>query len=353
MKLEKASNFYLLIVTILCSSIIYGCFQKRTGKLPENDPNTEPQNIEVTEKPTVTSWHRERVTNIRSETIEQLVENIANIDDYHFAISSFSRGYFPGEMSSETGLVINLFRVRRLFEEGQRNPEQVIPVLQQAYQEIHETWPDAKEEQKQKALKLKRIVEENGDYSSVFLTEPDLYMKNRTCAVAMTYLLAELQDHDSLSILLEGYKKHRNWIEEYGEGLKAAPVPTPMTLYAIHRLAVTLPENKMDSQTLAARSAYLEWADKYVPEPEIRKVTTWNADYDESDPYRHIVDPKGTVLTGQPSILMAKYPYKLKDGTFFFNGGDEDEQQKEKEWAELLIPFIEAAIKQNPQELNQ
>ena len=46
-----------------------------------------------------------------------------------------------------------------------------------------------------------------------------------------------------------------------------------MTLYAIHRLAVTLPENKMDSQTLAARKAYLEWADKYVSEPEMIKVT--------------------------------------------------------------------------------
>jgi hypothetical protein len=45
---------------------------------------------------------------------------------------------------------------------------------------------------------------------------------------------------------------------------------------------------------------------------------------------------------------MAKYPYKLKDGTFFFDGSDENEQQKEKEWADLLIPFVEAAIKTNP-----
>jgi hypothetical protein len=298
MRLGKASDFNILIVTILYSTIIYGCFQKRAGKLSENDSNTEPQKIGVKEKPTVTSWHRERVTNIRNETIEQLVENIANFDDYHFAISSDGHGYFPGEMYSETYFVIGLFRVRKLFEEGLNNPEKVVPILQQAYQKIHETWLDSKEEQRQRMLELKRIVKSNGDIFSTALYEPDLYLKNTTGAVAMTYLLAELQDHGSLAILLEGYKKHRTWIEEYGEGKKVAPVPTPMTLYAIHRLAVTLTENKMDSKTLAARNAYLEWADKYVPEPEIRKVTAWNADYDESDAYRRIVDPKGKVLEG-------------------------------------------------------
>ena len=320
--------FYLLSIV--------GCFG--TEEQSSND-------VKETGEISVHKWHTERVNNIRSESIEQLVENIANFDDLHFATSSFSRGYFPGEMSSETGLVINLFRVRRLFEEGQIHPEQVIPILQQAYQNIHETWPDAKEEDRQRSLKYIKIAKENGDIRSVFLTEPDLYMKNTTCAVATTYLLAELQDHNSLSILLEGYKKHRNWVKEYGEGLMGSPVPTPMTLYAIHRLAVTLPENKMDSKTLAARSTYLEWADKNVPEPEIRKVTAWNSDCDESDPFRRIADPKGKSLAGQPSILLPKYPYKLKDGTAFFDGSQYDEQQKEKEWAEVLIPFVEAAIK--------
>lgn len=164
----------------------------------------------------------------------------------------------------------------------------------------------------------------------------------------MTYLLGELNNHNSLKFILEGYKKQRNWIEEYGVGKMATPVPTPMTLYAMHRLAVTLPENKMDLQALAVRNAYLEWANRYVPEPEFIKVTAWNADYDESDPYRRIVDPEGIVLTGQPSIHMPRYPCRLKDGTYFFNGSMEEEKQKEKEWVDLLIPFIEAVIRQNP-----
>ena len=333
----------LKIKRSICIAIATFCLLITTICFGEEETNST--DIKAKERVPIHPWHTLRVNNIRSESIEQLVENIANFDDYHFAISSNSNGYLPGAMDSETGFVINLLRVRRLFEEGQRNPKQVIPILKQTYQNIHETWLDAKEEERTRMVELKRIVKENGDYTSLALTEPDLYIKNRTCALSMTYLLAELQDHDSLQILLEGYKKHRNWIEEYGEGLKAAPVPTPMTLYAIHRLAVTLPGNKMDSKTLAARSAYLEWAKKYVPEPEIRKVTAWNADYDESDPYRLMVDPEEKVLVNQPSILMAKYPYKLKDGTFFSLGGEEDEQQKEKEWADLLIPFVEAAIK--------
>jgi len=46
-----------------------------------------------------------------------------------------------------------------------------------------------------------------------------------------------------------------------------------MTLYAIHRLATTLPECGLSTKALAARRAYMTWARENVPEPQVKKVT--------------------------------------------------------------------------------
>ena len=86
----------------------------------------------------------------------------------------------------------------------------------------------------------------------------------------------------------------------------------------------------------------MTWAQENVPEPQVKKVTAWYADYDESDPYRRIVDPKGHVLTGQPVIELARYPDQLLDGTALIEGHLPEEKKKEAEWAGLLLPFVEA-----------
>ena len=124
--------------------------------------------------------------------------------------------------------------------------------------------------------------------------------------------------------------------------LTEVPVPRPMTLYAIHRLVTTLPQGGLSTKALAARRAYMTWAEKNLPEPQIKKVTAWYADYDESDPYRRIVDPKGHVLAGQPAIRLARYPHQLLDGTVMRRGHLPEEKKKEAEWAGLLLPFVEA-----------
>lgn len=296
------------------------------------DPRATPEFVAAVERVPIHPWHTERVENIRSETIEQVVENLANFDDMHFVYSSLNGGFCPGDMHCEVRVVVRFFRVRRLYEDGLRNPGRVIPLLKDAYRKAHEEWPQAR------AARLEYEKNNKAGWS-----EPDGFNKVNTRAVASTYLLAELQDHDSLPLLVAGFKLQRKWTEEMEDfTLTEVPVPRPMTLYAIHRLVTTLPQGGLSTKALAARRAYMTWAEKNLPEPQIKKVTAWYADYDESDPYRRIVDPKGHVLAGQPAIRLARYPHQLLDGTVMRRGHLPEEKKKEAEWAGLLLPFVEA-----------
>jgi len=324
--------------------------RKRTGQPKTKEPDVqveaeevEPNNSEVTgakERVPIHPWHRRRVENIRAETIEQTIENVANFDDAHFAMTAVSRGFTNpcGDMFSAASYVFHLFRVRRLLAEGRANPGTVVPLLKAAYKEALDAWPRVYAE------KLKR-----GFHAK---SEADLFDKVYTKALAATYLLAELQDHESLPLLVAGYKRQYQWMEEIKPtSFGRVPVPIPFTLYAIHRLASTLKPEQMGHEALAARQVYMEWAEKNLLPPKEMVGTAWHADYDESDPYRRIVDPQGRVLVGQSKISLVKCPYTFKDGTLLQEGGWGRESYitaREKEWAKLLLEFVEVACKDKP-----
>ena len=299
---------------------------------PDQEPevkDSEAELAEAKEELPVHPWHEERVNNIRVETIEQVIENLANFDDMLFATTvSGARGYKAGRLPDEVSRVVHLFRVRRLWAEGKENPELVIRLLRAAYKQGLADFP-------QGCIQLDLEVKEmESQGRSVTFNKPNLFGKSQTKAVVATYLLAELQDHDSLPLLLEGFTLQNKWVEQ---GDRIAPVPPAMTLYAIHRLVCALPAEQMNLCARSAQKSYMKWAAKHLPLLKEIEGTAWNADYDESDVYRRIVDPEGRVLAGQPRVTLTEYPVEFADGTPM------DDPEMTKEWAGLLLRFVEAA----------
>jgi hypothetical protein len=311
-----------------------------------NEPADQPAHAE--QEILVHPWHKERVENIRSENIRQVIQNLANFDDGSFAETATSRMFARGSVRSEMGRVVRMFRVRRLFEEGARSPEQVLPLLRQTYKEALDAWPSARADHLEAAGQAFR---ERGGFT---LSEPDAYNIANAKAVAMTYLLAELKDYDALPVLVEGYRLQARWMDELPpDAFTLVPVPTTMTLYAIHRLVRGMKPEGMSPAARTARQVYMDWAEKNLAEPTTLKGTAWNSLYDESDPYLRIIDREGKVLAGEPSIELPVYPDTWKDGTFL-DGEDElgpvpmEIRDREKEWAKLLLTFAEATYSDTP-----
>ena len=89
---------------------------------------------------------------------------------------------------------------RGMYEPGNRVSARIF-----ALPPAHESWPEAR------AICIKEKAK-----GRFILKTPDEFSKSTTRAVAATYLLAKLQVHDSLELLLNGYKKQRGWLQEYG-----------------------------------------------------------------------------------------------------------------------------------------
>lgn len=257
-------------------------------------------------------WHKERVENIRKEEIEEVIENLANFDDMHFATTSSEMGFSPGNPESEMHRLTHLFRVRRLLEEGRKAPELVVHQLRKALGQALADWPEAFQQELElweEAEKLSR---------GLIKDEPSAHDKARVKAAAATYLLAELQDHESLPLLWEGYKLQDKWIAEISTEdyrfIAQCPVPPPISLYAMHRLVSTYPLDQLPPAARAAHKRYMEWTQKHIPPPKKFTVTGSTANYDESDPRVRILDPEGVVLRHQPKMELVAYPDHFADG---------------------------------------
>jgi len=257
------------------------------------------------------SWQKERAKNIVQETIEETIQNFAHFDDLMLAQTSFEGGGFELDPRAQSLVVTRLARVRRVLEEGRADPEKVIPHLRRVLADALTGWPDAR---RQKEIRMNASV----GYSR---SEPDNYDTLRVGALAATYLLAELGDHEALPVMAECFRCHK--VEkpyESVEELRFAPVPPALTLYAMHRLVSSYPVEELSPEARRLRETYLKSA-TCLPAPQEVTVTRWNAGYDESDPRIMMMDPEGRVLRGQPTMKLAVYPWQFDDGTPTFDHG--------------------------------
>lgn len=184
-------------------------------------------------------WHAERVENIANEELAQILENLANFDDMQFASTSSSRPYAPGDPVSESYLLPRLFRVRRLLELAESEPEAVASAMRSSLLSSLDNWPEAFREE--------IALWDNAEHLHLSKKEPTEHDKVRMRATVATYILAETRSYESLPLLLASYRSQDQWVaqipmEDY-RLMSQCPVPPPITLYAIHRLVSTFPDD--------------------------------------------------------------------------------------------------------------
>ncbi len=269
-------------------------------------------------------WQKERSENIKGETIEQTIENFANFDDLHLAQTSISGVPSMNTSPAFQRLVVpRLARVRRVLAEGRVNPQWVVPHLRRALEKALSVWPEAFRD-RMRALEAAKGLSNH---------EPDQFDKCTMRALAGTYLLAELGDHESLPLILKGYTIH-DYRKMY------APVPPALTLYAMHRLVLSFPEEQLNAEARRIRDGYLQLAECLPPPHEINVTKSWYANYDESDPRIAILDPERKVLLREPTMQMTVYPYRFPDGMKI-----SDTEGKVSERAKLLFEKLERFVK--------
>jgi len=247
-------------------------------------------------------WQAKRVNNIKGESISDCIENLANFDDQSLAMTSLS-GILPGSVQGDSIVVTRLARVRRLLEEGRRDPERVIGPFRASFRRALEEYPEAYREFITACKKAE--AEGKGALTS---SEPSAYDRARARSLSATYVLAELGDHESLPLMVRSF--------EMGMDPKqmVSPAPQAITLYAMHQLMLSYPEDKLTPEMRGIRQEYLDAAKGVFPEAKTVTATRWNADYSESDPRITMLDPKKRVLRGQPTMEMSIYPVRFADG---------------------------------------
>ncbi len=282
----------------------------------------------------VNDWHKERLGNMRAETIEQTIENLAHFDDAHFATTGMGRHFRTGHPEDEMLRVVHLFRVRRLLEIGRRAPDKVTPVLRTALRQALADWPQA----------LAQMQKMWTGHPDGFSTEgPTNYEKNQVKAIAATYLLAELGDFNSLPLILQSYRLHTKWIGEHKHYPCAqVAVPQAITLYAMHRLVSAHPLSRQSNEARGLRESYMQWSSKHIPPRRRFTGSAWNADYDESDPLGAVLDPEAAALQDQPTIQLVIYPTKFGDGEQMQDGHTQKVAERSKLWFQQLERFVEA-----------
>ena len=322
-----------LVLAMMCV-IFVGC---TTSSQPIGQPDakgSDAQLAEARKKVPVHPWHKERVENIRREDVKRLIENLANFDDDQFA-SDFGSGYIRGNVGHEVYRIVRLSRVRRLLQMGMKEPDLVAAALRKALTESLDQWPQAYQER----------VQLWKDNPQGFTSEkPRNYVKVRTRAMVATYLLAEAGDFDSLPLLLHSYKVQEKWIvqHKYYPAIQY-PVHPAITLYAMHRLVSNYPQERLTEQTRALRDAHLKWAEENLPPMQVITGTSWNSDYQESDPLVRIIDPRGVVLWDQRKIQLVVYPHEFGDGEDFRWMLEDKVDERTQRWLDQIRQFVKAA----------
>ncbi|MCD6406157.1 MAG: hypothetical protein J7M19_10055 [Planctomycetes bacterium] len=247
---------------------------------------------------------------IGKESILELTLNVGNADDVTQAISSLGAICLIYESSADyhAWVVPRLMRVRRLLEEGRAHREEVVPVLRDVLERSIDGWPAAWSEHA-------RRLREEGSYGS---KDTDAWIQCTWRVRAGTYLLAELDDYDSLPLLARAYGLDER---EFGgpNGIpvgQMAPCSPGVLLPMMHKLICRYPEGRLSGEAAGLRSRYIEEAKGYMydwPYEQLR-VLKWNALYEEADPRLLMFDPKWESIKSEPATTMTLYPWMFKGG---------------------------------------
>jgi hypothetical protein len=289
----------------------------------------------------VTTLQSRRVDTIAQESIDQVIANLAGFDDYHFATTSSPRSFSPGSPESVGMMLPNLFRVRRLLEEAERDHKLIAQKMKDALADALMRWPEAFKNE------LAMRIEFDRQKIPMIKDAPTEHDKVRLQTQVATYVLAEMPDHTALPVLIQSYRKQQEWIDaipvEKYAWIPQCPVPPPISLYAMHRLVSTYPLTERSDAAMTAHKAYMQWADAHLPELKRYEGVRSKSKYDESDPRNIMADREGLLQVNEPKISLTIYPAYFKDrsGMQKYLAGPYM-TDRSKEWFKLIESFADA-----------
>ncbi len=277
-------------------------------------------------------WQQTRVKNIRGESIQELVANLGNEDDFMPAELSIS-----GELGSMMNagfcpiVVTRLARVKRLFELAGPSRDEVRGELRSALGKTIDEYPQI-------------FAGFFGEFvGKTFM--PSSHAKHfvgaQYTALSATYLLAELQDFQALPIMLRSYEIHKPSFVSLSESM--SPISPAFTLVAMHRLIDQMPEQDLSPEARERREAFLAAAMPLIPDPTMVATTKWDAELTSYDPRVTVTGLGGAVMERDPIIGLPRYPDRFTDGAEIVDGNGKVSPRAE-ELFRLAEEFIVSAF---------
>lgn len=241
---------------------------------------------------------------MRQETPEETFLRLTDKDSIAMLMPIMGGFPFsPGDYRSDVVTVYKMVRMRKLLADARKNPERLIPFLEQQIVAMVKKFPQLSKEFAQE-LKKSEIRTEKGLLYK-FQDLPDV-LKYRLRTAAAVYVLSEVTAFKSLPAL--------TWVSSQGkpndeaDSIGTGPVNRKFLFYAMHKLVKQYPEESLSKDARTARNLYLAKAKTMkITGSKPSKVTSWRADYHESD-FRQMLPAQGMDMRGQPTIEMERYP---------------------------------------------
>ncbi len=250
-----------------------------------------------------------RVANIAKETLEECIRNFAHYDDLSQAESSIS-GLLgsPTSGSFQVIVVTRLARVRRVLEAGRKAPATILTLLREELRRDAAEWPKAFD------AEMKGLTEATKRGTPMTSQQADRFEAITVGAAASTYLVGELADRESLPLLVTLHKLN-DAPKRYG------PVTPALLIGAMREIITNVPESSLNGPSRDLRAAFLKEAGNSMSVPRVTTATSWEAQWDESDPRLTVLGTGSELLKYQPTMQMGLYPDAFKDGKLI---GDEE-----------------------------
>jgi hypothetical protein len=275
-------------------------------------------------------------------TNETLLESVESLSDLRDVIWSSGNVTSSGELASRSTFRFNrefvpkLTRVRKIIDDALQDPEStkrdVIPRLQaMLVEEVrdYEFKYDA-------AMRDFKAGRRSTNDSPAYVDRLSAQVR----APVACYLLGEFDDYSSLPLLSEVY----SFVVEK----KRTAVPPLFVFAAMDRMTRRHPTDDLSGDAKALRLAYFAVSNNLVVPGQSRRLPTWDAEFDESDP-RAVFFGEYVPLHLQPKIPLTVYPADLAKFESDYSGIVKPELQP---LANALISFIESAYPDYQSQIN-
>lgn len=266
------------------------------------------QDVEAMIKVKPLHWQQELVKKVGAQSIEQLIQSLADYDDLHFVDSSLSGPLTAKDADAWPLVVVRLTRVRRLLDLSTEHHTEVVGALRRSLADAVKEWPGALRE-------LDEIYTKATANGRTFITsEPMRWQKVQMQGAAAVYLLSILGDAEDLQRILEVHEQTMQMNLAPRQDRVVGMVPPSFTFYGLHRMICTLPLSSVSEGSRSLTQKYRGNVRDVLPEVRSIRTTAWNANRTEFDPRLTYLDMNLRSLKSERMMEMPVFESRFSDG---------------------------------------